>query len=125
MGLDGVFNSLGMQVSKLSGDLRDDLDHPCNHVVRIHSSTRASDEPCNHFFNGSTLGEIDLIVELPKRILRHRLVETGEIGSGVDRLHLNSEGFELGLHRLGNRLHGMFCCSICRESRRAQEPADG
>jgi hypothetical protein len=123
--LDGILSPLGMQISKLPSNLGDDLDHFLDHVARVHASARAPDEPRNHLANGRALGEVDLIVEPPEGVLRHRLVEAREIGSRIDGLHLNAEGLEFRLHRFGNRLHRVLGGGVRCESRRAQEAADG
>jgi hypothetical protein len=93
VGLEGILNPLGVQISLFfSGELRDDFDHSLDHVARVHASTRAPDEPRDHFSDGGGLGKVDPVIEPTEGILRHRLVKPCEISSRIDGLHLNSEG---------------------------------
>jgi hypothetical protein len=51
----------------------------------------------------------------------HSFVETRKVGPGIDRLDLNSEGFQLLVHRFSDRLHGMLARGICGNRRDSEE----
>src|ERR1700723_1994931 len=120
--LDPVFRLRRKNIEKLSLAGRDHFNHLCDHVLWIESPLWFTEQPVDHLLEGFALDKVHVIAEPAQTGFHYSFVETGKVGSGIDRLDLDSEGLQLFVHRFSYRLHGVFARGICGNWRDAEKP---